>query len=356
MTNVFDIFFKKFAYKFPKGYPDMKNDQDALLLEQLINKLGVVIALEEARVEVSKLKNRPERRKVIINKIWDKSPFKLIDGTELLVSDIIIDGEKFSAANAEDKDKATTALVTVSKLSFDGTVDGVKKSVSANNLEKTPELGGKGAGSTTTIETSAMTDLDAKIKELGTVDIKIGNEIYPNITGVKNTPGVPKSDFELYDENGKSLIFISHKDCCNARDFQQYGGVSAFKSDSEVQSFVAAIKKELGGDQMVRGGGFKRKVESDEIKLKSIYGLNYGSGFNKDNVQIVCQGEINLVPVSDSVYTLKSDHDILNGTIPGEGYTPYFMATFRSDRNDLGIKQARLGVYPVATRPSAVEI
>jgi hypothetical protein len=56
MTNIFDIFFKKFAYKFPKGYPDMNNNQDALLLEQLINKLGVVIALEEARVEVSKLK------------------------------------------------------------------------------------------------------------------------------------------------------------------------------------------------------------------------------------------------------------------------------------------------------------
>ena len=29
-------------------------------LEHLINKLGVVIALEEARVEVSKLKNRPD--------------------------------------------------------------------------------------------------------------------------------------------------------------------------------------------------------------------------------------------------------------------------------------------------------
>ena len=26
MINVFDIFFKKFAYKFPKGYPDMNNE------------------------------------------------------------------------------------------------------------------------------------------------------------------------------------------------------------------------------------------------------------------------------------------------------------------------------------------
>lgn len=36
--NVFDIFFKKFSYKFDKGYPDMNNDQDVLLLEQLLEK------------------------------------------------------------------------------------------------------------------------------------------------------------------------------------------------------------------------------------------------------------------------------------------------------------------------------
>jgi hypothetical protein len=34
-----DIFFKKFAYKFPKGYPDMNNEQDILLLENLISKI-----------------------------------------------------------------------------------------------------------------------------------------------------------------------------------------------------------------------------------------------------------------------------------------------------------------------------
>lgn len=47
---------------------------------------------------------------------------------------------------------------------------------------------------------------------------------------------------------------------------------------------------------------------------------------------------------------------MLNRTYPTEGYTPYFMATFRSDRNDLGIKQARLGIYPTDTRQTAKEI
>ncbi len=37
--SVFDKFFTKFAYKFDKGYPDMNNDQDVLLLESLISEL-----------------------------------------------------------------------------------------------------------------------------------------------------------------------------------------------------------------------------------------------------------------------------------------------------------------------------
>jgi hypothetical protein len=37
--KVFDQFFTKFAYKFPKGYPDMNNDQDVLLLEALISEV-----------------------------------------------------------------------------------------------------------------------------------------------------------------------------------------------------------------------------------------------------------------------------------------------------------------------------
>src|SRR6056300_169998 len=34
--SIFDKFFKKFAYKFDKGYPDMDNPSDVSLLESLI--------------------------------------------------------------------------------------------------------------------------------------------------------------------------------------------------------------------------------------------------------------------------------------------------------------------------------
>jgi hypothetical protein len=47
--DVFDKFFRKFSYKFPKGYPDMKNDQDILLLENLLFNLGTDVDLTELK-------------------------------------------------------------------------------------------------------------------------------------------------------------------------------------------------------------------------------------------------------------------------------------------------------------------
>jgi len=48
--NVFDTFFKRYAYKFPKGYPDMKNEQDILLLESLLKELEINININESNL------------------------------------------------------------------------------------------------------------------------------------------------------------------------------------------------------------------------------------------------------------------------------------------------------------------
>ena len=39
--DALDLFFKKYSYKFPKGYPDMNNEQDIQLLNTLLEELGV---------------------------------------------------------------------------------------------------------------------------------------------------------------------------------------------------------------------------------------------------------------------------------------------------------------------------
>lgn len=37
--DIFDKFFKKYAYKFPKGYPDMNNEHDVILLNNIIQEV-----------------------------------------------------------------------------------------------------------------------------------------------------------------------------------------------------------------------------------------------------------------------------------------------------------------------------
>jgi len=49
--DIFDKFFKKFAYKFDKGYPDLNNSQDVLLLESLLEKLGTEVELQEDKIQ-----------------------------------------------------------------------------------------------------------------------------------------------------------------------------------------------------------------------------------------------------------------------------------------------------------------
>ena len=47
--DVLNKFLNSIAYKFPKGYPDMNDVQDILLLESILKELNVEINLKEAK-------------------------------------------------------------------------------------------------------------------------------------------------------------------------------------------------------------------------------------------------------------------------------------------------------------------
>ena len=65
--SIFDKFFTKFAYKFDKGYPDMNNEQDVLLLESIVNETsGFILELGKTQIHNNakeKLVNSPLGKK-----------------------------------------------------------------------------------------------------------------------------------------------------------------------------------------------------------------------------------------------------------------------------------------------------
>ena len=50
------LFFKKFSYKFPKGYPDINDEQDMLMLEGILKEMGINLLLENQDL-ISLIKN-----------------------------------------------------------------------------------------------------------------------------------------------------------------------------------------------------------------------------------------------------------------------------------------------------------
>ena len=91
-----DLFFKKYSYKFDKGYPDMNNEQDVLLLESILKELKIEVDLEETKLSPAELSKdatfgggkKVPRIEILIDKITNKESLELEDGGSFTVTDI----------------------------------------------------------------------------------------------------------------------------------------------------------------------------------------------------------------------------------------------------------------------------
>jgi len=76
--DVLNKFLNSIAYKFPKGYPDMNDVQDILLLESMLNELDIKINLKEGsitsntKIAIDKILNSPEGKSAGLSKMSNK--------------------------------------------------------------------------------------------------------------------------------------------------------------------------------------------------------------------------------------------------------------------------------------------
>ena len=232
---------------------------------------------------------------------------------------------------------------------------------------KTPEFGGKGAGSGTAAEDRFLqlfrNELEAVMEKekSGAIDMLVGGRKMM-VSGVGQPKGTPKADFFLLDDKGEQCAWLSHKDGKKSNDFQQYGGLTergtkgAFKSSAQVNSFIDKLK-ELFPNGMKSGDSVKRDIQLNgdgkNIVLKSIYGIDYQTGTGKrglNNIDEFHQGEMKLIK-KGKLYIIKSNHSAQHGFIPRDDYKCILYARYSSDMNHFGIKSCRAGVF-TSTRPA----
>jgi len=349
--DVLDKFFKKFSYKFPKGSPDINDEQDMLMLEGILKSL-----LGEAFNPLKFFdlqKYGDPRLKVLDSKIQSGALFDMTSGEKLALTYIKPEyGELFKNADATAIKKLGGSKIN----SFLFFKDKNNNEYAIKDLLKNADFGGKGAGSGTRAEDIALLDISNQLKKIGPINVVLseGGKQYKGIDGATTFRGTPKADFSL-DAGKEELIFISHKDGKGPKDFQQYGGLKGLTQYPEIQSFVKDVR-ELTGGQLQRGQSFRRKITNEEIKHKAVYGLNFGSKPGINNCQILLQGPLKLDRLEDGTYLLDATHKLITPNLPTEGYEPYLYVTFRSDRSNGGVKDARFGIYPEAYKRSAQEI
>lgn len=231
---------------------------------------------------------------------------------------------------------------------------------------KTPEFGGKGVGSGKAAEDHYLTmfrkELEKTMAANNSPDltIKIGGRTVTCI-GVRSTTQTgryaPKSDFSLIDQFDKEIAWISHKAGRQAKDFQQYGGMTdeVFSENHEVQQFAEDVRKKYPNG-MPPGATVYREVTDEKIIRLAVYGLRYGSSVrDNENIDEFHQGIMSLAKVPGG-YTIKSAHKALNGEIPTGEYKACYVARYTSNVKYLGVLNGRLGIFPIGKIPTAIKI
>jgi hypothetical protein len=339
--DTLDKFFKKYSYKFPKGYPDMNNEQDILLLESILGELG--INLEEVRKSYSEIirtllasaeaqgKLGPHSRSQRVKNIGNISNIDFVD----IISNVFdVDAENIKILSPKSPGNPSSA-----NFAFQFPIEGQQDMVIV--------LGTEARGSA--IEDYELSTLNDFIKQNGgSINIKLGDEKFENITKVEKIPGNKQADFVFIGDNN---LYIQHKDSAS----QQLSGVKKVESDPEVKSFVQSVKQ-ISGGTLQNKMSFKREVESLELQLKGAYGV--GEKFGLDKVQSIIFGNIKLIPSSDEGYFEVTGPVQFNYPQPLTGdYKVYIFATYRGyGINQQGIKNCRMAFYPIKYYPNAKSI
>jgi hypothetical protein len=289
---------------------------------------------------------------VFLKKYKNEEPFSMKDGKTLSFH------YDPSVAEIMQK-KSQTEMRKVLLLGKDG------KQYKLSALGKDKDFGGKGAGFSTRDEDRELKSLNDQLDAIrskdktGVVKIKVGKETY-EVAAAVSTPGTPKSDFHLVNANGESVVWISHKKGRTAKDISQWGGVSRraepdIFNHPETQKFAKDVTAKYPNG-LPRAMTISRKIKSNKLKSMAMYGNQFGRPLGIQNVSILIQGSVNLKK-RGGVYVFDSNNIHLNGeSVDRTEFEPVFMAIYKGDRNDLGLKGTRVVISAVGGRKVKEEI
>lgn len=338
----------EWSYRCEKGYPDLNNKEDLKIFEELFG-----IKLNEDNTQgyrplgFSELKKRGgPRLKKLDSFIQSKKPLTNSQGEEVVLT---YNDDSYSTLFANADIEGIKEIGGSSINNFPFFKDEKGNNYSFSMLLKTPDFGGKGKGSGTVVEDENLYLLKEKLNQLidsegGAIKVKITGQPLQTVAGAETQAGVPKSDFNLTDEEGNPVIFISHKKAgskgASADDFIRWSGYTMYASHPEVQKFNNTIREWLSENNLEglpNKTRFIAPIKDTKLIQELIYGPEFGEAFSRENVNIIIQGEVKFELQSDGTYLLTGEHVLTPPETPTGEYAPYLTAAYRGDRKMFGI-------------------
>ena len=297
--DVFDKFFKKFSYKFSKGYPDMNNEQDILLLENILGELGININEAESPNSL--------QAKNILKKEFDLNDDNFMDISSTSFK-VLVDGSERNdfikkASNLDDFEHELKGSSSVGRLVYQP--ENFKKPILITVKPKSAQgLGSAGKlneYSFNDIINSAITQNEGPI----TVVLKSSKKTItvPNVAKAQDSSAsgadeFSKSDSQLLDPSLKTVLLNVSLKKRNAIRWESsktrpVGGINIFRSFIEKVGKIGTDNEKGSFDNVVlypldRSGKYKlydpknNKILSkvvvtnvpDEVEDKVIFGVD----------------------------------------------------------------------------------
>ncbi len=197
--------------------------------------------------------------------------------------------------------------------------------------------------------------LDTIFDKLGTeiIPLKVGTTIY-QVGKCESTPGTPKCDFHFRGIGGY-VGHVSHKAGTGPKAFQQWAGTSQrveplIYNHPETQAFINTLLG-LFPNGIPPATTVGRKIQDQNLQKMAVYGSGFGSQVKgENNVDVTMQGILNISPRGSHYELTCTGHRLNNGDRISGNYEPVFLAVYKGDRSDHGIRGARVIIQPVGGR------
>jgi len=306
-------------------------------------------------LSLRELQKRPYRIPILADFIWSGRELLTVDNKLFLVQSCKIQDKTYNSSKIEDSlefQSHTTSLDKPREVVYlTGTFQGETeiKTITTSKLSKTKDFGGEGKGSRLVKESMYLEMLNTTIINLQIpIDIEYNGMVYTNIIGAQKVKvSSAKADYALINTNDEEVFWISHKD---KEGFQQWSGVTDFKDHPEVSRFIMDVRN---NGEILPKTNYGRLISDDNLKCKAIFGKDYGQNMGINNVHMIALGEVKFTNIINNKYTIEAEKHWSNGPDPlvqfGD-YYPILLCTYRSERNDLGVKNCRFSMYPNALR------